>query len=121
MIGEEGEDEGIELIPFKLFFDREGTTVRVECVSMLSVDELEDSDGDGEAVLDERLLCVSMGGGLGIIRADSISTLRSSSSLDIRHCIKAVDYWIHLRRGDGTHTSFVSPLSSLSYVKNSFA
>ena len=64
--------------------------MRVEWVSMLSREELEESDGDGEGVRDEDALGVSIGGGLGMLRADSISSFRSSSILDNRRCMPTV-------------------------------
>ena len=84
------EEEASGVNPVRACFEREGTTVRVECVSRLSRDELEDKEGEGDAVLEDDALGVSIGGGLGILRAASISSCRSSSRLDNKRCNEAM-------------------------------
>lgn len=64
-----------------------GTTVRVEVVSIESIDDTEDEDGAGEGVragegrVDDDAELEGSGGGVGIWRAASISSLRRSSSV----------------------------------------
>ena len=72
--------EGVEIEVNPLIAGRErvrGTTVRVECVSFVSTEELDDSLGAGDGVL-EKSLCDLMNesrGGLGILRAELISSI----------------------------------------------
>lgn len=75
--------------PFNPCLAREvwGTTVRVECVSSVSEDESDPTDGEGDGVLKSGLLDVlgtEGGGGLGIERAASISWLRRARSADLK-------------------------------------
>ena len=100
------DDEARGVKPFSACFEREGTTVRVECVSRLSREELEDSEGDGDAVLEENVLSDSIGGGLGILRAASISPFRKSSMLDKRCCRGFVT-----KREYGSHNASKTHLS----------
>lgn len=71
-----------------------GTTVRVECVSSVSEDELEPTEGDGEGVLEledefDSEDSERVGGGLGIVRAASISWACKARKDVLKRCIKS--------------------------------
>ncbi len=101
-----------------------GTTVRVEVVSIESIDDTEDEDGAGEGVragdgrVDDDAELEGSGGGVGIWRAASISSLRRSSSVVLIRCKSVLEI---SRKVDRERTVRVVEANTDSYSKKSLA